>query len=285
MNRRAFLRLLGKTVIGAGISGGAGAGYAAKIEPHWPQLVHVELPLPRLPRELDGFTIAQMSDMHLVSDPDLGNFTTPQDVRRGVTMINSLKPQMVVLTGDSFYGNPDFALACAEELAALQAPFGIFAIMGNHERWIEPDEAEEPLRDVGLQVLCNASQPVKVKNSEIWVLGMDDLIWQLGDLERTMEGVPEEAFKILLVHEPDFADEAAQHPIDLQLSGHSHGGQIRLPGIGPLVLPKMAQKYPMGLYRVEQMLLYTNRGLGMVRPTIRFNCRPEITLFRLVTGD
>lgn len=281
MNRRAFLRLVGKTLLGAGVSSGAAVGYAAKIEPHWPELVHVELPLPRLPRELDGFTIAQMSDMHLVSNPDLPNFTSPEDVRRGVNMINQLKPQMVVLTGDLFFGSAYFAQVCAQEVAALRAPFGVFAIMGNHERWIEPAEAEEPLREVGLQVLCNASQPVKVKNSELWVLGMDDLIWELGDLESTMEGVPEEAFKILLVHEPDFADEAAQHRIDLQLSGHSHGGQIRLPGIGPLVLPKMAEKYPMGLYQVDDMLLYTNRGLGVIRPTMRFNCRPEITLFRL----
>jgi predicted MPP superfamily phosphohydrolase len=83
------------------------------------------------------------------------------------------------------------------------------------------------------------------------------------------------------VHEPDLADRASQFPIDLQLSGHTHGGQIRVPGLGALLLPVMGRKYSMGLYRVDGMWVYTNRGLGVNRPAVRFNCRPEITLFTL----
>ena len=110
---------------------------------------------------------------------------------------------------------------------------------------------------------------------------MDDLLRGNGDLDRTVSGVPEEACKVLLVHEPDFADRAANYPIDLQLSGHTHGGQVRMPGIGALILPRMGHKYSMGLYRVRDLWLYTNRGLGTESLPVRFNCRPEITLFKL----
>jgi predicted MPP superfamily phosphohydrolase len=113
------------------------------------------------------------------------------------------------------------------------------------------------------------------------MVGLDDLIMRRGNLARALRRVPDESCKILLVHEPDFADRAARCPIDLQLSGHTHGGQIRLPGIGPLLLPVLGRKYPMGLYKVRDTWVYTNRGLGVTRPPLRFNCRPEITLFTL----
>ncbi len=83
------------------------------------------------------------------------------------------------------------------------------------------------------------------------------------------------------MHEPDLADEIARHPVQIQLSGHSHGGQVRLPGIGPLLLPRLGRRYPMGLYRVGRLRLYTNRGVGRVQPALRFNCPPEITLITL----
>ena len=247
------------------------------IEPHWPDVVQVDILLPGLPQELDGFPIAQMGDMHL------GPYTDAEDVRRGVRIVNSLDAQIVVITGDAFYGNPDYARICAQELTALKAPLGVFAIAGNHERWIEAEKAEGPLREAGLTVLCNASFRIRVNEVDLWLLGMDDLVWGLGDLDLTLQGVPNDAFKVLLVHEPDFADEAAKAGINLQLSGHSHGGQICLPWLGPVMLPTMAQKYPSGLYQIGKMWLYTNRGLGVVKPPIRLNCRPEITLVRLHT--
>jgi predicted MPP superfamily phosphohydrolase len=116
----------------------------------------------------------------------------------------------------------------------------------------------------------------------LWLLGLDDIWVGAGDLEQGMAGVPEESCKLLLVHEPDFADKAARHGIDLQLSGHSHGGQVRLPLIGALHLPQWGTNYPIGLRRVSDMWVYTNRGLGVVSPPVRFYCRPEITQLTLV---
>jgi predicted MPP superfamily phosphohydrolase len=169
----------------------------------------------------------------------------------------------------------------AEALAALRAPYGTFVVMGNHERHLPPEAGEMPFHRSGLTVLCNQAQEIWVDGASLWILGLDDLLRGHGDLSLALRGVPDEACKVLLVHEPDFADRAACYPIDLQLSGHTHGGQVRLPGVGALILPKMGHKYPMGLYRVRHMWLYTNRGLGTDSLPMRFYCRPEITLFTL----
>jgi len=111
---------------------------------------------------------------------------------------------------------------------------------------------------------------------------VDDVWERHADLEKALKGVPTGATVVLLAHEPDYADEvAADGRVSLQLSGHSHGGQVRLPFIGPPFLPYLGRKYPAGLYRVGEMWLYVNRGVGLVRPAVRFNCRPEVTLLRL----
>jgi predicted MPP superfamily phosphohydrolase len=166
-------------------------------------------------------------------------------------------------------------------LRALRAPLGVYGIMGNHERRLPAEQGEMPFHRAGLTILANAAHEIVIDGASLWIVGMDDLIMRRGDLARALDRVPQEAFKILLVHEPDFVDRAARFSIDLQLSGHTHGGQIRLPGIGPLLLPVLGRKYPMGLYKVGRTWLYTNRGLGVTRPPMRFNCRPEITLFTL----
>jgi predicted MPP superfamily phosphohydrolase len=113
------------------------------------------------------------------------------------------------------------------------------------------------------------------------LVGLDDVWERKHDLRAALAGVPDDECKLLLVHEPDYADEAAHYPVDLQLSGHSHGGQINLPGYGRPVLPYLGQKYPAGLYQVGLMALYTNRGIGVISPPVRFNCPPEVTLLTL----
>jgi len=104
------------------------------------------------------------------------------------------------------------------------------------------------------------------------------------DIDRVLAGVPPNEVVVLLAHEPDFADHAAARPVDLQLSGHSHGGQVWIPGIGAPWLPPLAVKYPRGLYRMGKLTLYTNIGIGTIRAPIRLNCPPEITLITLRAG-
>jgi predicted MPP superfamily phosphohydrolase len=257
------------------VFGGLLASYASTIEPHWTEVVHLTLALPRLPRRLDGLTLVQISDLHA------GDYADAAKLRRFVAMTNALQADVAVVTGDMFQSTAEEAQVCARELSALRAPLGVFAIMGNHERRLPPEEGEEPFRRAGLTVLANAAHQVAVDGASLWMVGIDDVTMRRSDMAQALDGVPEAACKVLLVHEPDFADRAAQHPIDLQLSGHTHGGQIRLPGIGPLLLPVLGRKYPMGLYHVRDTWVYTNRGLGVNRPPMRLNCRPEITLFTL----
>jgi hypothetical protein len=260
---------------GLTIAGGLLASYASGIEPYWPEIVRLSLALPRLSPSLDGLTVVQISDLHV------GYAKNHANTQRSVQTVNALHPDLVVVTGDMIQGEPEEALLCAAELAAIDAPLGVYAIMGNHERRLPPREGELPFRRAGLTVLSNAAHEIVVDGASLWIVGLDDLIMRRGDFNLALHEVPDESCKILLVHEPDIVDRAAQFPIDLQLSGHTHGGQVRLPGVGALLLPILGRKYPMGLYRVHDTWVYTNRGLGVTRPAMRFNCRPEITEFTL----
>ena len=131
-------------------------------------------------------------------------------------------------------------------------------------------------------MLRNSVITVQCGESQLHFAGLDDVSQKMDRLDILMKSLPEDGAAILLVHEPDFADvAAATQRFDLQISGHSHGGQIVLPFIGPPILPEMGKKYPSGLYNINNMLLYTNRGVGVTTVNARFNCRPEITVFTL----
>jgi predicted MPP superfamily phosphohydrolase len=275
MPSRLLSRPLATALGGIALTSGLIASYAAVVEPNWAEVVRQSLVLSRLPKSLDGITLAQISDLHV------GHFAGARELARSVSTVNALQPDITVVTGDMFHDEPEDAELCAQGLAGLTAPRGVYAIMGNHERRMPPEIGEQPFRRVGLTVLANEAHQISAGGSSLWIVGLDDVIMRRSNITRALQNVPADACKILLVHEPDFADRASQFKIDLQLSGHTHGGQIRLPGIGPLLLPVLGRRYPMGLYRVADMWVYTNRGLGNNRPPLRLNCRPEITLFTL----
>lgn len=230
---------------------------------------------------MDGLTIAHLSDLHC------GPYISAQHIRRTVAQTNHLQPDLVVITGDFASKDALYIPICADELQALHARYGIFACMGNHDHWLSAGAKMviESLQKAGITVLCNAAQPLSSKPETVWIAAVDDMLARQHDLERAMDTVPNDAPVILLAHEPDLADQAAQHAkqIVLQLSGHSHGGQIRLPFVGAPVLPQYAQRYPMGLYQVGKLKLYTSRGIGLVKPPVRFNCPPEIALLTLTS--
>jgi predicted MPP superfamily phosphohydrolase len=249
-------------------------------EPRRLVVERIELRFPELPPGLDGLRIAQLSDFH--RSPVVRQW----EIERAVARTNALAPDLIALTGDYVTHGRHYAEPCAAALSALRAPLGRYAIMGNHDYW-SPAAVAAALRAAGMTVLRNQAQPVPatrrsgVSGAELWLVGLDDAWARKQDIPAALEGVPRRAFKIALAHEPDVADEVARYPIQLQLSGHSHGGQICLPGIGPLHLPKLGRRYPMGHYRVGELQLYTNRGVGRVSPAVRFNCPPEITLITL----
>jgi uncharacterized protein len=259
------------------------AGDSILIEPNIPRLQRRDYALRRWPERLNGFTIALLSDFHY--DPVFSR----HPLLAAIPEVNKLRPDMIVLTGDfvsvPFVGDDARgALAaepCAELLRKLTAPYGLWAVLGNHDDNTDPEFVTRALEGVGIRVLANQSAPIERDGGRFWLSGVNDVLSGTADLPATIRGIPPNEAVILLAHEPDFADEAARYPLDLQLSGHSHGGQIRIPLVPPFYLPELAKKYPMGTYQVGPLPLYTNAGLGTVDVPIRFNCPPEITLITL----
>jgi len=255
---------------------------ATALEPNHPRLVRVEIALRRLPLAFDGFTIVLLSDFHY--DPYFS--VTP--IGAGVRLSNALEPDLVALTGD-FVTAPIFGRSiaakrtaqasepCARLLGTIRARYGVWASFGNHDAVSDPATIEGALRRSGIEALRNRAVPIERDNARIWLAGVDDVIERRADLDRALRGVPSTHPVILLAHEPDFADSVVRYPVDLQLSGHSHGGQVRLPFMGAVYLPALARKYPLGLYRLGGLTLYTNAGLGTLRIPVRWNCPPEVT--------
>ena len=271
----------------------AGAGLltanALLLEPNHPTLDRVPLILPRLPERFDGLTIAHLSDFHY--DP----YFSVHPIAAAVRMVNVLHPDIVVLTGD-FVTMPvvrhkhmdrEAARAsqpCAEILRGLRSRLGVYAVMGNHDEAADPDRISDDLTAAGIRVLRNQAVPVERDGSRIWIAGVGDVLLLQALPEIALLGIPQDEFVLMLAHEPDFADYLAKLPVDLQLSGHSHGGQIRIPLLGAPWLPDLGRKYPYGWYRIGKLQLYTNRGIGTIRFPARWNCPPEVTLFTLKRG-
>ena len=277
ISRRKFLAM---------IAAGATAAVAADgllIEPNLPKLVRQEIALRRWPQRMDGFTVALLSDFHY--DP----YFSAHPLRAAIGIVNKLRPDLIVLTGDfvsvPLFGNPRDgarnAEPCAQLLQQMRAPYGLSAVLGNHDYDSDPSRVTAALRDHGIRVLRNQSIPVEKDGSRFWLAGIDDLLGRSADLSVTLHGIPSDEATILLAHEPDYADHVASYPVDLQLSGHSHGGQIRVPLLPPVYLPRLGRKYIWGRYQIRELALYTNPGLGTVAVPVRLNCAPEITLLTL----
>ncbi len=259
------------------------AGDATLLAPNLPRIVRHDVALTRWPQRLDEFTIALLADFHY--DP----YFSVHPLRAAIPMVNDLHPDLILLGGD-FVSMPivgdemKAALAaepCARLLRELRAPQGVWAVLGNHDYGTDPDHVARAVRAEGIHVLANESTPIERDGARAWLAGVDDVLAGAADLEKALRPIPAGEAVVVLAHEPDFADYTARFPVDLQLSGHSHGGQVRLPFLPPLYLPALAKKYYSGLRKVGPLTLYTNEGLGTVGVPVRFNCPPEITLLTL----
>lgn len=244
-------------------------------------LSRVSIELERWPRELDGFELVQLSDIHF------GTFTTEEYLSDIVEQVNALKPKLIVITGDFVTKLSDSkrsALAaepCGQVLKKLIAPLGVYCVLGNHDALTDPVTVTGALRASGQLVLDNQSVGLEQDGRRFWLLGGGCFTRGNTKLWECVRGVPREEPRILLVHEPDFADHTERYVIDLQLSGHSHGGQVRFPIVGALYLPPLGRKYPMGLYKLPTHQLYTNVGVGSIGVPMRLGCPPEISLITL----
>ncbi len=273
-SRRSLLAGTALAAVAAGL-------YPTEIERHFIEVVPQTFRIPNLPTAFHGFRIAQLSDIHLEW------FTEDYFLRHAVHKINALKPDMVLITGDYITNNmhgPDtkaYAAMphCGEILSGLECPLR-FGILGNHDVAVDAAAVLDMLTNHGITPLVNNHLPIERGGRRIWLAGLDDCFFGAPDIGRAVPDNPG-APVILMCHEPDYIDTIMRHPkshfVDLVLSGHSHGGQVRLPFHGPLILPPMGTEHPEGRYKYRNTNLYVNRGLGTVGLPIRFDCPPEIT--------
>lgn len=277
LNRREFLKTAGVAIGGGMVA--ASSYLVVNDETQDPVVDRVEIPITGLHPGLEGFTILQMTDIHLYP------MTQPELVKKSVAMANELNADLVTLTGDYVWHFLDAIDELAPILAGLNAKHGVYSTLGNHDYWLDADVIQETMEKAGLPVLKNQGVSISQGNGTLYLGGLDDGWSGNPDLQATLEGAPEDAPVVLLCHEPDLADQyALDGRVDLQLSGHTHSGQVRIPGVGALILPYLGRKYDMGLYRINDMWLYTNRGLGVISIPLRYNCPPEITQFVLVSA-
>jgi predicted MPP superfamily phosphohydrolase len=260
-------------------AGAALLAYASVIEPNWVEVRAVELTLPRLARAFDGYRLVQISDIHA------GKWMT--EIRLGAILerVNAQAPDLIAITGDFVTRvYRQVPIDIGPVLRRLRGRDGVVAVLGNHDYWGPrgPHLIRRLIRDTGLIDLNNKVHRLDREGAALYLAGVETALYHQARLDVVLGQLPAGGAAILLAHEPDFADtSAATGRFDLQISGHSHGGQVRLPWLPPPRLPRLAHKYHTGLYRVGTMLQYTNRGLGMVGFPVRFCARPEITVFTL----
>jgi len=283
-------RVSRRTLLKAGVAGAAAlALYASEVERHWIEVIHTEIRLRGLPDAFHGLRVAQLSDIHM------DEFTEPFFVREAVERINGLRPDLVLLTGDFVSDLPlgiPFALGaawqCANLLAGLECKRR-YAVLGNHDVAVGPLPVIEALTANGITMLHNVHTAFEKDGARLWLAGVDDPVQGKPHPElaipESIRGIASEPV-ILMCHAPDYADtlagDAAGRAVGLVLSGHTHGGQVRLPLIGAMQLPLLGRKYIHGHFRFGNMQLYVNRGLGTVGVPFRFDCPPEITLHTLL---
>lgn len=281
VSRRRFLQMLGGTMAAGGVAAATGYHYAAFIEPE--RLIHQQrvIPLPDLHSSLEGFRLVQLSDFHYND-----NKNTLTYLQHVVSQTNLLQPDLIVLTGDFVDSNLDGLPELMETLAELKARWGVYAVLGNHDHRRGASAVRYGLEEVGIKLLWNENVTLSGDAAALSLIGLDDWLRGRPQIRPAVDGLPSHTTNILLVHEPDVADIICRYPqFHLQLSGHTHGGQIRLPILGPLILPVLGQKYDQGYYQVEGLHLYTSRGVGTLSDVpFRFNCPPELTELILARG-
>jgi predicted MPP superfamily phosphohydrolase len=250
---------------------------AAISEPYMLTIEHERIGLRRLPEAFESFRVVQLSDIHH------GPFSDRTQIERAVETANSLKPDIIALTGDYISKERHYAAPCAEMLGKLRARYGVFAVLGNHDHWTDAALITDLFRAEGITVLVNQGMRFEMHGSAFWLAGVDDTMVGLEDISLALAGSRANEMKLLLAHNPIILRRAARANVDLVLSGHTHGGQVALrsepsPSGGP------RRRFLKGLGRLGNTQIYVNRGLGTVVLPIRYGCPPEVSLLELRRG-
>jgi len=240
----------------------------------------VTIPVAGLPEGWRGARIVQLSDLHA------GRHVTRERLQAIARRAARLDPDVLVVTGDIVHNSPAFARQAAEAIASIPTKHGAFACLGNHDFWAGPDAVERELEKAGVSVLRNRGLRLERFGDGLWLCGVDDPWNGRFDLRAALRGRPEGAATVLLSHQPNTWRRAQELGVELQLSGHTHGGQVALLWLHrSLSLARLITPFVAGLYRAGRSYLYVNRGAGSVMPMVRLGARPEVTELTLVPAE
>lgn len=300
ISRRNFLKGLAGAAVGLPL---AAAGYGFGVEPAWLEVTETDIPLPGLAPAFDGFRIVLVSDLHY------GGYLPLTRLQRVVRTVNALDADLIALTGD-FVSHPRTAAylaarvrglpqlelthasaaeatfgVCIPEVAGMRAREGALAVLGNHDHWLDAAAGRRALAAHGIELVENRHRLLERSEGQLVVAGVDDLWTGRQDLAAAFAGAPpaDRAPRILLCHNPDFAVNPGlpRHGVRLMLSGHTHGGQVYLPGLGAPVLPIRHKQFARGLVATDWGQVYITRGIGQTSPPVRVLARPEVAVIRL----
>lgn len=236
-------------------------------------LERVSISLQRLPRKLDGFKIIHLSDIH--HSP----FTSLDHIARTVKIANRLKPDMFVLTGDYVSHDSGYIRPVADMMGGLKAEFGTHACLGNHDHWTDPALVTRSFREAGINMLVNEGIRFEARGASFWLGGVDDHMVGKTDLVAALKGSYPDEMKLLLAHNPIIFRRSVRAGVDLTLSGHTHGGQVRVRDRSRRLIRR--RKLSNGLHKRKDSQIYITRGIGTVVLPVRYQCPPEITLLEL----
>lgn len=272
MNRRTFL----KTALASTVTAPVAAASYGLCEAGWLAVDRVALPLPRLPAALDGLRVAFLTDLHHGPTTNLDYLASV--VRTTLTV----QPDLVVLGGDYAYRDAKYAAPCFDVLAGLRAPLGVYGVLGDHDYRTDAAATRAGMRAARMTELTNAGVWVGRGGDRFRLAGIDDLWMGRPDVPAALgDATPGDAC-LLVSHNPDVAETLRDHRVGLVLSGHTHGGQAALPGVGAPVVPsRYGQKYLKGRVEAPHTTVYVSRGLGTVVGPMRFGSRPELTVLTL----
>ena len=246
--------------------------YGCSFGAHVLRRERVTIPVAGLPAGWRGARIVQLSDLHS------GRHVTRQWLQRIARRAARLNPDVLVITGDIVHNSPAFARQAAEAIASIPTRYGSSACLGNHDFWAGPDAVERELERAGIRVLRNRGVLLERSGDGLRLCGVDDPWNGRFDLPAALRGRPEGTATVLLSHQPNTWRRAQKLGIELQLSGHTHGGQLAMLWLHrSLSLARIITPFVAGLYRVGKSYLYVNRGAGSVMPMVRIGARPEVT--------
>src|ERR1043166_7969520 len=254
----------------------AGAAYSRLIEPYNYWISENDILIRDLPPAFEGFRITQLTDIHH------SRILGISEVQRVVSLAQQTKPDMFVLTGDYSTSYRRYIEPCAEALAALSAPEGVWAVLGNHDHYTDPELTTRALERNHIAVLNNAHTTLRRASDALQLSGINDWTWNATDWARAFSGLDVKTPTILLSHQPTVLDLEQTQNVSLIVSGHTHGGQINFPLLGaPASHFTKDLKYARGLFRRGETQLYVSSGTGVIGLPLRFGVRPEIAVLRL----